>query len=129
MIFMKQVRPLVIAENEVKESSKINTVLGERWRKLSREEQEPFYKMAEEEKERHRIRYPGWSARENYANQKKKKKMKQRSTLTNGLDQSDKKCRARFGLNNMVSWCKPCKRKKKCIYSRQEEDTQYHHID
>ncbi|XP_022236139.1 protein pangolin, isoforms A/H/I/S-like [Limulus polyphemus] len=26
-----------------------------------------------------------------------------------------KKCRARFGLDQQSSWCKPCRRKKKCI--------------
>lgn len=29
-----------------------------------------------------------------------------------------KKCRARFGINNQQSWCKHCKRKKRCLNVR-----------
>jgi hypothetical protein len=117
MIFMQKQRPEIVRQGIIKESAAINQLLGQQWRKLSREEQEPYYKLAEQEKILHAQKYPGWSARDNYANQKKRKKLKLKSISLNGLDQSDKKCRARFGLSNMTSWCKPCKRKKKCIYA------------
>lgn len=124
---MQKRRPEIVKQGIIKESAAINQMLGQQWRKLSKEEQEPYYKLAEQEKILHAQKYPGWSARDNYANQKKKKKMKLKSITLNGLDQSDKKCRARFGLNNMASWCKPCKRKKKCIYNTPNPKHDYHH--
>ena len=124
MIFMQKQRPEIVRQGDMKESAAINKHLGQLWRQLSREEQEPYYKLAEQEKLLHAQKYPGWSARDNYANQKKRKKMKLKAISLNGLDQSDKKCRARFGLQNMASWCKPCKRKKKCIYSM---PSRHHH--
>lgn len=57
--------------------------------------------------------YPHWNARDNYRFGQKKKKRKR--------DKSDdpaasmKKCRARYGLDQQNLWCKPCRRKKKCI--------------
>lgn len=129
MIYMQKRRPEIVKQGIIKESAAINQMLGQQWRKLTKEEQEPYYKLAEQEKILHAQKYPGWSARDNYANQKKKKKMKLKSISLNGLDQSDKKCRARFGLNNMTSWCKPCKRKKKCIYNQPGKllDSHLHH--
>lgn len=117
MIYMQKMRPEIVREGTIKESAAINQLLGQKWRHLSKEEQEPYYKLAEEEKRLHAQKYPGWSARDNYANQKKKKKMKLKSISLNGIDQSDKKCRARFGVHNTLSWCKSCKRKKKCQFA------------
>ncbi|XP_076341484.1 uncharacterized protein LOC143242030 [Tachypleus tridentatus] len=31
------------------------------------------------------------------------------------MSNNPKKCRARFGLDQQNHWCKPCRRKKKCI--------------
>lgn len=113
MIYMQRMRPKIVEAGRTRESAEINKELGQLWRQLSKEEQEPYYKLAEEEKKLHASKYPGWSARDNY--QKKKKKMKLKSISIN--DQSDKKCRARFGLSNFSEWCKPCKRKKKCQFA------------
>jgi len=35
---------------------------------------------------------------------------------------SPKKCRARYGLDKQSSWCKPCRRKKKCVRYLHGED-------
>jgi len=69
--------------------------------------------------------YPGWNARDNYRFGLKKKKRKR--------DKSDdpaasmKKCRARYGLDQQDMWCRPCRRKKKCIrvqsYIKDENET------
>lgn len=65
------------------------------------------------ERQRHMQLYPHWNARDNYRYGAKKKKRKR--------DKSDdpaasmKKCRARYGLDQQNLWCKPCRRKKKCI--------------
>lgn len=50
------------------------------WHNLSREEQAKYYDMAKEAREMHQQMYPGWTARDNYAiNSKKKKKKRDKS--------------------------------------------------
>ena len=111
LLFMKQHRQEVAAEFTLKESSAINQILGKRWQALDKSEQAKYYEMAREQRERHMELYPGWSARENY-NHAPRKRRKRRDK---GSEPATKKCRARFGLNQVESWCQPCRRKKKCI--------------
>lgn len=109
MLFMKEKRQQVVSECTLKESAAINQILGRKWHMLDREEQSKYYDMARKEKERHRQLYPGWSARDNYANQtKKKRKKKENKTEENKDSPSAKKCRAVFGLDKQENWCKPC---------------------
>lgn len=86
--------------------------------------------MARDERMKHMQLYPGWSARDNYGAKKKrgnKGKKREKSQGENGgkflfnylsilfiiflfkecLNQ--KKCRARFGLDQQANWCKHCK--------------------
>lgn len=114
MLYMKEMRAKVVAECTLKESAAINQILGRRWHSLSREEQAKYYEMARKERQLHMQLYPGWSARDNYAQQTKKKKRK-KDRNQDGEGNNLKKCRARFGLDQQSSWCKPCRRKKKCI--------------
>lgn len=69
MLFMKDMRAQVIAECTLKESAAINQILGRKWHALSREAQAKYYNLAKQEKELHQKLYPGWSARDNYATQ------------------------------------------------------------
>jgi hypothetical protein len=46
------------------------------WHQLDRAEQAKYYDQARRERALHMQLYPGWSARENYAQQGKKKKRK-----------------------------------------------------
>lgn len=115
MWFMKENRPKLMEELGYKEkqSAELNKELGKRWHDLPKEEQQKYFDMARADREQHKAKYPGWSARENYAVHKRKKKRRDKSE-----DVSDmKKCRARFGIANTDQWCKFCKRKKKCMYS------------
>uniref|UniRef100_A0A669D341 Transcription factor 7 like 2 n=2 Tax=Oreochromis TaxID=8139 RepID=A0A669D341_ORENI len=98
MLYMKEMRAKVVAECTLKESAAINQILGRRWHALSREEQAKYYELARKERQLHMQLYPGWSARDNYVNAN-----------------TPKKCRALFGLDQLSLWCKPCRRKKKCI--------------
>jgi transcription factor 7-like 2 len=113
MLYMKEMRPVVQAECTLKESAAINQILGRRWHGLSREEQAKYYEKARQARQVHMQMYPHWNARDNYRFGQKKKKRKR--------DKSDdpaanmKKCRARYGLDQQNLWCKPCRRKKKCI--------------
>ncbi|XP_054724908.1 protein pangolin, isoforms A/H/I/S-like [Uloborus diversus] len=114
MLYMKEMRSQVVAECTLKESAAINQILGRKWHNLTREEQSKYYEMARKERQLHMQLYPGWSARDNYAiNQRKKKRKRDKSQ--DGDGNNPKKCRARFGLDQQSSWCKPCRRKKKCI--------------
>ncbi|GMT28109.1 hypothetical protein PFISCL1PPCAC_19406 [Pristionchus fissidentatus] len=120
MWYMKENRPKIMEEEEWKDkqSAELNKELGFRWQKLGKEEQKKYYEMANEDKKAHLLRYPNWSARENYASNKKKKKKRDR-TIESG---ESKKCRARFGMNAIDKWCKHCTRKKKCLYTRGDDE-------
>ncbi|XP_034836972.1 protein pangolin, isoforms A/H/I/S isoform X2 [Maniola hyperantus] len=115
MLYMKEMRAKVVAECTLKESAAINQILGRRWHSLSREEQAKYYEKARQERQLHMQLYPGWSARDNYGyGSKKKKRKKDRGPAELGGNNL-KKCRARYGLDQQNQWCKPCRRKKKCV--------------
>ncbi|KAK3856732.1 hypothetical protein Pcinc_036954 [Petrolisthes cinctipes] len=88
------------------------------WHALSREEQAKYYEMARKERQLHMQMYPGWSSRQNYSQGKKKKR--NRDKTQDGVNM--KKCRARYGLEQQSQWCKPCRRKKKCIRYMEGEE-------
>ncbi|VDP12230.1 unnamed protein product [Soboliphyme baturini] len=119
MLYMKEMRPQVMAEVGLKErqSAEINRILGRRWHMLNKQEQQKYYDMARKERELHMEKYPGWSARDNYAVHKKKKRKKDKSHDNSEM----KKCRARFGLDQQSKWCKHCKRKKKCLWFKDSD--------
>lgn len=111
MLFMKEQRPKIAAEFTLKESAAINQILGKRWHALDKSEQAKYYEMARKERAIHMQLYPGWSARDNYAQLGRKKKRPR----DKNEEMNPKKCRARYGLDRQEQWCKPCRRKKKCI--------------
>ncbi|XP_070074194.1 protein pangolin, isoforms A/H/I/S isoform X5 [Drosophila takahashii] len=111
MLYMKEMRAKVVAECTLKESAAINQILGRRWHALGREEQAKYYELARRERQLHMQMYPDWSSRTNASRGKKRK----RKQDTNDGGNNMKKCRARFGLDQQNQWCKPCRRKKKCI--------------
>jgi hypothetical protein len=119
MWFMKENRQKVlnVDGNASKQSAELNTILGKMWHDLPKDEQQKYYEKAKEERENHQKLYPNWSARENYAVHKKKRKKRERSVE----NLESKKCRARFGVNNQEQWCKHCKRKKRCLLVRDSE--------
>ena len=112
MLYMREMRPIVQAECTLKESAAINQILGRRWHGLSREEQAKYYEKAREERQKHMQLYPNWNARDNYRYGQKKKRKRDK---TDDPAANIKKCRARYGLEQQNLWCKPCRRKKKCI--------------
>lgn len=108
MLYMKEMRPKVVAECTLKESAAINQILGRKWHALTREEQAKYYEAARKERQLHMQMYPGWSARDNYAQSKEKRKRK-REKAQEGGGNPLKKCRARWGVDQTDLWCKPCK--------------------
>ncbi|XP_036143061.1 uncharacterized protein LOC105837174 isoform X2 [Monomorium pharaonis] len=113
MLYMKEMRAKVVAECTLKESAAINQILGRRWHALGREEQAKYYELARRERQLHMQLYPDWSSRAN-TNRTKKRKRKQDTNSDPGGNNM-KKCRARYGLDQQSQWCKPCRRKKKCV--------------
>ncbi|CAF0840494.1 unnamed protein product, partial [Didymodactylos carnosus] len=123
MLFMKEQRAKVVSECTLRESAAINQILGRKWHELDRAVQQKYYDMARDERLRHMQLYPGWSARDNYGVRKKrggKGKKREKVHGENGECVNQKKCRARFGLDQQGQWCKHCKRKKKCIRFTEE---------
>ena len=56
--------------------------------------------------------YPHWNARDNYRFGVKKKKRKRERSVeapASAANNSMKKCRARYGLDQHNLWCKPCR--------------------
>jgi len=121
MLYMKEMRPKVVAECTLKESAAINQILGRKWHALTREEQAKYYEQARKERQLHMQMYPGWSARDNYAQSKEKRKRKREKAQESGGNPL-KKCRARWGVDQTEQWCKPCKRKKKCVRDNPGDD-------
>ncbi|XP_061886849.1 transcription factor 7-like 1-A isoform X1 [Entelurus aequoreus] len=87
MLFMREERPNVVAQCQVKESATINQILGQRWHSLTKDEQSKYYELARKERLVHSQLYPGWSARDNYG--KKKKRKKTRSETQQGAAADD----------------------------------------
>uniref|UniRef100_A0A673AUR6 Transcription factor 7-like 1-B n=1 Tax=Sphaeramia orbicularis TaxID=375764 RepID=A0A673AUR6_9TELE len=81
MLYMRDERPKVVAQCQVKESATINQILGQRWHSLSKEEQAKYYELARKERLLHSKLYPGWSARDNYGKKKKRKRTKSETQL------------------------------------------------
>jgi len=122
MLFMKEQRAQVVQECTLRESAAINQILGRKWHELDRNVQQKYYDMARDERMKHMQLYPEWSARDNYGVKKKRiNKGKKRDKNQECLNQ--KKCRARFGLEQQANWCKHCKRKKKCLRYTENETT------
>ncbi|TKR59287.1 hypothetical protein L596_028981 [Steinernema carpocapsae] len=112
MLYMKCNRKKMLEENaeyRKMQSAELNKVMGENWQKLTPEERNVYEDMAKKEQENHKLKYPNWTARDNYAVHK-------RRTRRDRVEDIDFKkcCRARLGKDNRSLWCKACQRKKRC---------------
>ena len=120
MLFMKEQRAAVVSECTLRESAAINQILGRKWHELERTEQAKYYEKARLARLEHMQQNPGWSARDNYGLKKKRRRKREKVIGENG--ELPRKCRARYGLHQLHLWCKPCRRKKKCIRFAMEVD-------
>ena len=68
------------------------------WHKLDRSEQAKYYELAREERALHMQMYPGWSARDNYAvHKKRKRKLKKQPQAEEAAATEEKgECRLSF---------------------------------
>ncbi|KAI0987782.1 hypothetical protein GJ496_009049 [Pomphorhynchus laevis] len=92
---------------------------GRKWHELTREEQSKYYEQARDERLKHLEMYPNWSARDNYGMRKRRRKKREKVL---GDSELARKCRATYGVNQVDLWCKPCRRKKKCIRFQTSDD-------
>ncbi|KAF6726400.1 Protein pangolin, isoform J [Oryzias melastigma] len=69
MLYLKDQRPKVKAELNIKNSSALNKVLGERWTSLSPEEKDKYFQQAHQEQMAFKQKHPGWSSAQNYPDQ------------------------------------------------------------
>ncbi|XP_040920968.1 uncharacterized protein LOC121200007 [Toxotes jaculatrix] len=74
MLFRKEQRANVVAELNIRDSATVNTVLGQRWNSLSKEEQAKYYVEAEKERRLHAQQFPEWSSRDNYGRKRKRQR-------------------------------------------------------
>lgn len=81
MWFMKENRGLILKEEggQQKQSALLNQKLGKIWQEMSKSQQQKYYDMAAAERDEHMKKYPEWTARDNYAIHKKKKKKREKS--------------------------------------------------
>ncbi|KAM7367952.1 hypothetical protein PAMP_014214 [Pampus punctatissimus] len=66
MLYMKEQRQNVAVELKLKGSAAVNTILGQRWKSLSEEEQAKYFDQANKERRSHAQRHPDWSSINNY---------------------------------------------------------------
>ncbi|XP_044233317.1 transcription factor 7-like 1 [Thunnus albacares] len=76
MLYMKEQRPNVVAELNIKESAQVNIILGKRWKSLSEKEKAKYFHQANKERQLHAQKYPYWSSNDNYGKKRKRKRSK-----------------------------------------------------
>ncbi|XP_030579246.1 transcription factor 7-like 1-B [Archocentrus centrarchus] len=81
MIFLKEQRLKVMAECSIRESTAVNTAVGERWKSLTKDQQEEYYKQAEEQRILHAQQHREWSPKDNYGKKRRKVRCSTCSTV------------------------------------------------
>ncbi|KAM8842010.1 protein pangolin, isoforms A/H/I/S-like [Synchiropus picturatus] len=83
MIFMRENREHVTATLKPKHSVEANSILGHMWKSMTSEQQQKYYLLAAEERQKHAERHPNWSSKDNYGRKVKRqrKKVKADSSL------------------------------------------------
>ncbi|KAL7401764.1 hypothetical protein ABVT39_004397 [Epinephelus coioides] len=72
MLFLKEHRANVDAELKGRGSAAVNTVLGQIWKSLTKEEQAKYFRQAETERVLHAQRHPEWSPSDNFGKKRKR---------------------------------------------------------
>nr|XP_008299701.1 PREDICTED: transcription factor 7-like 1-B [Stegastes partitus] len=85
MLYLKEQRANVVADQKVKDSAAVNTLLAERWRSLTEEQQAKYYEQAKTLKLVHAQQHPDWSANDNYGKKRKRRRIRKSSTAASSL--------------------------------------------
>ncbi|XP_072303032.1 uncharacterized protein [Eucyclogobius newberryi] len=73
MVYKKEQRETIMSEFNIRNSAEVNKIIGERWSRLSAEDQAPYFDKSRLAKREHEAKYPGWSANDNFGRSKRKK--------------------------------------------------------
>uniref|UniRef100_A0A665URD9 HMG box domain-containing protein n=1 Tax=Echeneis naucrates TaxID=173247 RepID=A0A665URD9_ECHNA len=80
MLYKKEQRNVAAAELNTNNSAVINTLLGQKWKSLPKEEQAKYYEQAAREQQLHAQMFPNCSCSDNYG--KKRKRVRRKATTT-----------------------------------------------
>ncbi|CAB1445656.1 unnamed protein product [Pleuronectes platessa] len=61
MLFMKEQRPYVLATHKSLDSATVSMIIGKKWRALSENKRDKYYKEAKRLKQLHIQLYPDWA--------------------------------------------------------------------
>nr|XP_019942130.1 PREDICTED: extensin-1-like [Paralichthys olivaceus]XP_019942131.1 PREDICTED: extensin-1-like [Paralichthys olivaceus]XP_019942132.1 PREDICTED: extensin-1-like [Paralichthys olivaceus] len=95
MLYLKDQRPYVMAEvklltNDTINSATVNSILGQRWKNMTKEQQGKYFLEAAREREIHNMQHPGWSPGQNYGKKKKRVRTKaSKNTEESALEATD----------------------------------------
>ncbi|XP_078022867.1 transcription factor 7-like 1 [Epinephelus lanceolatus] len=76
MLFLKEQRTHVEAEVAERGSAAVNTLLGQRWKSLTKEQQAKYFSQAKTERLLHSQQHPEWSTQDNYGKRRKTQRSK-----------------------------------------------------
>ncbi|XP_043951787.1 uncharacterized protein LOC122819265 isoform X2 [Gambusia affinis] len=71
MLFLKEIRPKVVSELNIRGSGTVTRVVGEMWNCLPVEVKAKYFQKARLGQELHRQQHPGWSTNANYGQKRK----------------------------------------------------------
>ncbi|XP_056225737.1 transcription factor 7-like 1-A [Seriola aureovittata] len=89
MLFRKEQRAKVVAELNNNNNATVNTVIGQRWKSMSKEEQAKYHEEAEKERTLHSQQFPDWSCSDNYGKKRKRVRRKARTTADASASQPE----------------------------------------
>ncbi|XP_072309605.1 protein pop-1-like [Eucyclogobius newberryi] len=72
MLFRAEQSQKVAQELHITNAIKVNTVLGQRWKEMSEQQQAPYFEKARRARRAHEAKYPGWSPKDNIGRKTKK---------------------------------------------------------
>nr|XP_046271275.1 uncharacterized protein LOC124073230 [Scatophagus argus] len=92
MLFLNEQRPHVEAEIRSRGNAAVNTVLGQKWKSLSQEQQATYYEQADRERRLHAQQHPDWSSSHNYGKKRKRERRRKPTCAEDETQQAKKVC-------------------------------------
>nr|XP_046271776.1 sex-determining region Y protein-like [Scatophagus argus] len=92
MLFLNEQRPHVEAEIRSRGNAAVNTVLGQKWKSLSQEQQATYYEQADRERRLHAQQHPEWSSSHNYGKKRKRERRRKPTCAEDETQQAKKVC-------------------------------------
>lgn len=123
MLFISEKRKNPPPEVSSAESPMFNQLMSQVWRKMTREEQTPYYDLARKNAEEFKLKYPNFSNKQKPADILKKKTTPFPKKAAQNDDSRSKpqpktcreRCSTKYGYDNMDKWCTLCSNKRRVI--------------